>query len=177
MRVISGKYKGRVLKGFDIDGTRPTMERVKESLFAMIQNNIKDKIVLDLFSGSGNLGIEALSQGAKYTYLVDYNKIATKTIKENLNNLKITNALVIEKDYLLALSFFKQNNIKLDIVFLDPPYKSKFINKAIEYIEKEDLLNEDGLIVCETDCEEIICKYSLIKTRRYGSKIVSIYKK
>lgn len=177
MRVISGIYKGRILKGFDIDGTRPTMERVKESLFGMIQNNIKDKIVLDLFSGSGNLGIEAISEGAKFAYLVDHNKIATKTIKENLNNLKITNALVLEKDYLKALEYFKSNNIKLDVIFLDPPYKDKLINNAIEYIEKEELLNNDGLIVCETDCEEIICRYNLIKSRKYGSKMVSIYKK
>ena len=73
MKVISGLYKGRIIEGFDMDGTRPTMERVKESLFATIQNNINGAVVLDLFSGSGNLGIEALSEGAKYAYLVDYN--------------------------------------------------------------------------------------------------------
>ena len=83
MKIISGKYKGRVLEGFELKGTRPTMDRVKESLFAMIQNNILDSTVLDLFSGSGNLGIEALSEGAKFSYFVDSNKKACQTIKNN----------------------------------------------------------------------------------------------
>ena len=86
MKIISGKYKGRKLDGFDIDGTRPTMDRVKESLFAIIQNYISESIVLDLFAGSGNLGIEALSEGAKYAYLVDKNIKCIKTIE---NNIKI----------------------------------------------------------------------------------------
>ena len=81
MKVISGIYKGRVLEGFTIDGTRPTMDRVKESLFAMLQNYITGSVVLDLFSGSGNLGIEALSEGASYAYLVDSNRKATKVIE------------------------------------------------------------------------------------------------
>ena len=85
-KVISGSLKGRVIKGYDISGTRPTMDRVKESLFAMIQNYLKDSIVLDLFSGSGNLGIEALSNDAKIVYFNDYNKICTKTIEENLKH-------------------------------------------------------------------------------------------
>ena len=85
MKVISGKYKGRKLDGFDIDGTRPTMDRVKESLFAIIQNYISESIVLDLFAGSGNLGIEALSEGAKYAYLVDKNIKCIKTQKRFSN--------------------------------------------------------------------------------------------
>ena len=85
MKIISGKYKGRNIEGFDIVGTRPTMDRVKESLFATIQNYIDESIVLDLFSGSGNLGLEALSEGAKYAYLVDYNHKAVKTINKNFS--------------------------------------------------------------------------------------------
>ena len=80
MRVISGKYKGKKLDGFNIEGTRPTMDRVKESMFALIQNEIKDAICLDLFAGSGSLGIEALSNGAKKCYFVDKNQIAIETI-------------------------------------------------------------------------------------------------
>ena len=83
MKVISGKYKGRVLEGFDISGTRPTMDRVKESIFGMIQTWVNDSVVLDLFAGSGNLGIEALSEGAKTIYLADKNKNAGQVI--NLN--------------------------------------------------------------------------------------------
>lgn len=85
MKIISGKYKGRNIIGYDIEGTRPTMDRVKESLFAMIQNYIKDSNCLDLFSGSGNLGLEALSEGAKSCTFIDENKIAIKTIKNNIN--------------------------------------------------------------------------------------------
>ena len=177
MRVISGTYKGRVLKGFDILGTRPTMDRVKESLFAMIQNDIKDKIVLDLFSGSGNLGIEALSRGAKYAYLVDYNKVAIKTIKDNLKNLQITNATVFEQDYLDALKKLAVAKVKIDVVFLDPPYKTDFIDKAINFIEANDMLNINGLIVCETENKEIVCRYKLFKHKKYGTKKILIYKK
>ena len=87
MKIISGKYKGRNLQGFDIIGTRPTMDRVKESLFAMIQTWLNDAVVLDLFAGSGNLGIEALSQGAKYAYLVDKNRKAYRVIQNRISKL------------------------------------------------------------------------------------------
>ena len=87
MKVISGIYKGRNILGYDIDGTRPTMERVKESVFAMIQNYLPDSIVLDLFSGSGNLAIEALSQGAREAYAIDSNFVAYKTINKNICQL------------------------------------------------------------------------------------------
>ena len=98
MRVISGKYKGKKLQGFDIDGTRPTMDRVKESLFATIQNKIEDANCLDLFAGSGALGIEALSMNAKSCDFVDNNPIAIKTIRENLINIE-NNYQVINIDY------------------------------------------------------------------------------
>ena len=120
MKIISGKYKGRNLDGHNLDGTRPTMERVKESLFAIIQNHLDNAIVLDLFSGSGNLGIEALSEGASYAYLVDFNKKAAITIKNNLNNIGINEAEVINLDYKKALNYLKDK--KMDLIFLDPPY-------------------------------------------------------
>ena len=85
MKVITGLYKGRVLEGFTIDGTRPTMDRVKESLFAMLQSKMIGSVVLDLFSGSGNLGIEAISEGASFAYLVDSNRKATNIIEKNIN--------------------------------------------------------------------------------------------
>ena len=106
MKIISGLYRGRNIEGYDLDGTRPTMERVKESLFATIQNYIPESTVLDLFSGSGNLGIEALSQGAKKAYLVDYNIKAFKTIKKNIETINITNVEVLNFDYLKQLHFF-----------------------------------------------------------------------
>lgn len=179
MKVISGLYKGRNIEGFDLDGTRPTMERVKESLFAIIQNNLQDSIVLDLFSGSGNLGIEALSQGAKYAYLVDSNSKATKTIKRNLENININSAEVINMDYIKALNYLKEKNIKLDIIFLDPPYKTAFIEKSIELITNNNLLNKEGLIICESDSLDRIVyneNYKIIKDKKYGDKWVVILK-
>ena len=124
MKVISGKYKGRVLKGFDITGTRPTMDRVKESLFGTIQSYVPGSVVLDLFAGSGNLGIEALSEGASFAYLVDSNSKAIKVIKENINNIGITDIEVIHSDYKVALKSF---NNKFDLIFLDPPYNTDYI--------------------------------------------------
>lgn len=179
MKVISGLYKGRIIEGFDMDGTRPTMERVKESLFATIQNNINGAVVLDLFSGSGNLGIEALSEGAKYAYLVDYNVKAAKTIKRNLDTIGITNAEVINMDYLKALNYLKDKDIKFDLIFLDPPYKTSFIEKSIDLITKNNLLKEDGLIICESDSLYRIVyndNYKIIKDKKYGDKWVVILK-
>lgn len=177
MKVISGIYKGRNIEGFDLDGTRPTMDRVKESLFAMIQNNIKDSVVLDLFSGSGNLGIEALSNGAKYAYLVDKNYKACNTINKNIDNIGVDCCEVLNIDYKAALKYFFDNNIKFDLIFLDPPYKTDYIEKSIELIDKYDLLNTDGLIICENDSIDRIIysdKYNCIKSKKYGDKWVVI---
>ena len=179
LRVISGLYKGRNIKGYDIDGTRPTMDRVKESISSSIQDYINDSIVLDLFSGSGNLGIEALSNGAIKSYFVDNNKIAINTIKENINNLKIDNYSIIFDDYMNALKTFKNNNIKFDIVFLDPPYKYNYIDDVISYMIDNDLLNKDALIICEFE-NSIKIDYkelSIIKEKKYGYKKVIIFKK
>ena len=179
MKIISGLYKGRKIEGYELEGTRPTMERVKESLFAIIQNEIDESTILDLFSGSGNLGIEALSQGAKYAYLVDYNIKAAKTIKKNLAVIGIENAEVINMDYLKALEYLKMRNIKLDIIFLDPPYQTNYIQKSIDLITKNELLSENGLIVCESDSLERIIyntDYKIIKEKKYGDKWVVILK-
>ena len=130
MRVISGLYKGRVLEGFNIDGTRPTMDRVKESLFAMIQNKISGSTVLDLFAGSGALGIEAISNGASKVYFVDNNKEIEKVLKKNLRDM--SNYEIIINDYNKALKSFRDNNTKFDIILLDPPYDRHYINKILD---------------------------------------------
>ena len=179
MRVISGKYRGIKIDGYDIVGTRPTMDRVKESMFAMIQAKVKDAVVLDLFSGSGNLGIEALSEGAKYAYLVDSNPKAVKTIKQNIENLNIINAQVINMDYLKALNYLKNEKKQFDLIFLDPPYKTNYIEKSIELITKNQLLAQDGLIICENDdLDKIVYgeNYKIVKEKKYGDKWVVILK-
>ena len=153
MRVISGKYKGKNLIGFDIDGTRPTMDRVKESFFGMIQNYIKDSTVLDLFAGSGSLGIEALSNGANSCYFFDNNIELINIIKKN--TIGMNGAHIMKSDYKNSLELLKNSNIKFDIIFLDPPYKLNLINDCLEKINEYDLLNNNGIIVCEYENENI----------------------
>ena len=178
MRIISGKYKGRIIKGMDIVGTRPTMDRVKESMFAMIQNNIKESVCLDLFAGSGSLGIEAISNGCKNCYFVDNNKQALITIKENINNLNINEEFhIMKNDYNEALKYFKDNNIKFDLIFLDPPYKLNLINGILNKIIEYNLLNNNGQVICEYESELVDNDtLTILKERTYGSKKIKIYK-
>ena len=172
MRVISGIYKGRKLEGFDIDGTRPTMDRVKESLFGSIQNKIKNSVCLDLFAGSGSLGLEAISNGASKCYFIDKNKEIIKILNRNLKDVE--NSVIINTDY---KKYLKECTEKFDIIFLDPPYKLNLINKCIELILKNDLLNDDGIIIAEYETEKINCELNLLKEKKFGSKNIKIYQK
>ena len=175
MRVISGKYKGKNLIGFDIDGTRPTMDRVKESLFASIQNKIKNSVVLDLFAGSGSLGIEALSNGASEIYFIDNNIELINIIKKNTKDIN-DNIHIMKSDYKNALEILKNSNIKFDIIFLDPPYKLNLINDCLNKIIEYNLLNKDGIIVCEYETEIIEnSSLKLLKEKKYGSKKIKIF--
>ena len=178
MKVISGLLKGRNIEGFNIEGTRPTMDRVKESIFSTIQFEIRDSIVLDLFAGSGNLGIEAISNGANKCYFVDNNKVAINTINKNIKTFNIEdNSIIIKDDYMNALNNLKNN--KFDIVFLDPPYKDDYIDKAINKILEYNMLNPKALIICEYD-RDINHEYDFldeVKTKKYGDKFVTIFKK
>lgn len=177
MKIISGKYKGRNIEGFTIDGTRPTMDRVKESLFAMIQNYIPNSRVLDLFSGSGNLAFEALSEGASSAVLVDSNYKAIKVIDNNIKNIGIENTKVLNMDYKKAIEFLSKESF--DVIFLDPPYKTNYIEESIKLISKYNILSESGIIVCESDSLDKIVydNYKCIKDKKYGDKYIVILKK
>ena len=180
MKIISGKYKGRNIEGFDIEGTRPTKDRVKESLFGTIQNYVDESIVLDLFSGSGNLGFEALSEGAKYAYLVDYNHKAVKTINKNISTIGISDVEVLNMDYKKALNYFYEKQIKFDLIFLDPPYNTNYIEESLKLISNYNLLSDEGLIVCESDnLNRIIYPdmYKAVKDKKYGDKYIVLLKK
>ncbi|MBE6146965.1 MAG: 16S rRNA (guanine(966)-N(2))-methyltransferase RsmD [Firmicutes bacterium] len=177
MRVISGKYKGKQLVGFDIDGTRPTQDRVKESLFAMIQEYLVDACVLDLFAGSGNLGIEALSNGASSCVFVDINKKCIQTISKNVETLK-EDIEIIQGDY--RDTILKMKNRKFDIIFLDPPYRYGIIEEIINLIIQNNLLSDEGIIVCEYEKDDLNDNYGdlfMIKNKKYGYKNITIYQK
>lgn len=178
MKVISGFLKGRKIEGHDISGTRPTMDRVKESLFAMIQDYIGDKVCIDLFAGSGNLGLEAISEGAKFCYFVDNNIKAINTIKNNINNFSINDyTSILKSDY---KTFLENINNSVDIIFIDPPYKTNYIEKSIKLIDKYDILNPNGLLICESDdLGKIIYnnKFKSLKEKKYGDKWIVILKK
>jgi 16S rRNA (guanine966-N2)-methyltransferase len=150
LRVISGKYKSRQLVQPTPEITRPTTDRAKEAIFSMLQHNLKNKIVLDLFAGSGSLGIEAISQGAMKAIFVDNNRAAINVINENVNNLEITNC---EINAMSALDYLKRRTgSQYDIVFLDPPFSDvESYNLTINYIAKNNMLKTNGLIIVEID--------------------------
>lgn len=173
MRVISGKYKGKNINGFNILGTRPTMDRVKESMFGMIQGRVKNSVCLDLFAGSGSLGIEALSNGASECYFVEKNDEIYNILKGNLEG--ISDSILLKKDYMDALRNF---SIKFDLIFLDPPYKLNLINGILSFICDNDILCDGGLVICEFEDEDVSCLgLKLLKSRKYGTKNVYIYEK
>lgn len=181
MKVISGFLKGRNIKGYDILGTRPTMDRVKESIFSTIQNEIKDSIVLDLFCGSGSLGIESISNYCKKCYFVDNNIKIINIVKENINNFNILDkSIILNYDYKKSIKYFSEKNIKFDIIFADPPYDYHVIEKILKLVNEYDILNDGGIIVVEFEKELLKDNYGnlkLIKNKKYGWKQVYIYKK
>lgn len=180
MRVISGKLKGRVLKGYNIEGTRPTMDRVKESLFASIYDYIDESIVLDLFAGSGNLGIEAISNGARKCYFVDNNMECIKVIRDNIRSFKIeSNSEVIKSDYKIALKKFGSNGIRFDIIFVDPPYKYCIREELFKMLIENGLVSKGGIVVYEYSNKEeyIDDSFKLLKSKKYGDKYIDIYKR
>ena len=180
MKVISGLLKGRNIEGYNIDGTRPTMDRVKESLFGMIQNHLKNSIFLDLFAGSGQIGIEAISNGASLCYFIDNNKEVINILNKNINNLNIKKqSKVILSDWKKSLNEFSNQNIKFDLIFVDPPYDYDVYEKILEKVSSLNLLNENGIIILEhanLKLKETYNNLNLYKTKKYGSKSVNIYK-
>jgi len=180
MKVISGSLKGRKIIGYDIEGTRPTMDRVKESLFGSIQNYVKDSVVLDLFAGSGNLGIEAISNGSKYSYFVDNNYECIKCINNNIKTFNIMDKCNVNyMDYNKALKYFRDNSIKFDIIFVDPPYRYNTMNKIVNRILEYDLLNDNGILVLEYQIDnlKIDDKLKSIKFKKFNDKFINILKK
>ncbi len=173
MRIIAGKYRGKKLKEFELATTKPTQDRVKESIFDMIQFDVVDAVVLDLFSGTGALGVEALSRGAKKCVFIDNNDEAVKLTQYNTRDIE-GDKQILKTDYMDYLKTCRQ---KFDIVLLDPPYKTDYGIEAINTILTRNLLNKGGIIIFETADEKVIefAYYGYKSTRKkYGT--VAVYK-
>lgn len=177
MRVITGTARGRrleTLPGEDI--TRPTTESVKEALFSMIQFDIEDKKVLDLFAGSAQLGIEALSRGARHCTFVENNRQALKVAEANIAHCKLEDkAKLVMSD---AVSFLMRKD-NFDIALLDPPYKQGLIEKCMPALIP--MMSEDGIIVCETSADEALAEqysdWCAYRVRKYGKTKLTLYRK
>ncbi len=176
LRVISGSARGTTLHSIDDINTRPTLDRVKESLFNILQNQIKDTVVLDLFAGSGQVAIEFLSRGATKAYLCDKSTEAIKMIKQNLERTKLLDrAILYNDDFTKTLLKIKNEGQKFDFIYLDPPYKQNLSIEAIKLINSYKLLKEEGAIIIETDEQERDTKeleeinlYKIYDLRKYG---------
>lgn len=155
MRVISGIARGTKLNSIESMDTRPTLDRVKESLFNIVQNKIKNSIVLDLFAGSGSIGIEFISRGCQKAFFCEKSHEAIKMIYKNISKTRfLDKSEIYEKDYKICLLDFNNKKIKFDIIFIDPPYKYNIAVEAVKNIISLGLLNENGIIIIETDDEE-----------------------
>lgn len=178
MRVIAGKFKSRQLKSVDSSLTRPTTDKNKENLFNIIGPYFDGGVCLDLFGGSGGLGIEAVSRGIDELYSVDKQYKAFATIKDNIQSLKIDDiAHVYKMDYQKALHKLSEDGIRFDLVFLDPPYGLKINQKIIQYMHEHHMLNHNCMIVIEDLKEEIIDiqkPFLLKKQQSYGITTLQI---
>jgi 16S rRNA (guanine(966)-N(2))-methyltransferase RsmD len=174
MRVIAGEARRHILKVPEGNSVRPTTDRTKETLFNIINSYIYGCEFLDIFSGSGAIGIEALSRGAKKAYFVENDNNTLKCIEYNLNHTKlIEKAEILKYDYSNALDILKSKSIKFDVIFLDPPYNKGLEEMVISKIINLDLLNDGGIIVCESDIKtefnflNSIENYNIFKTKEF----------
>lgn len=173
MRVIAGKARRLPLKTLEGLDTRPTTDRIKETLFNMINTELYDCDFLDLFSGSGGIGIEALSRGAKKAYFIENNKAAIACIKENLNFTKLVEyASIIESDVLSGLRRLENNAIIFDFIFMDPPFNKELEKQVLDYLRTSSLIDENTTIIVEADLKTSFdyleeFGFSLLKNKEY----------
>ncbi|MGB9779249.1 16S rRNA (guanine(966)-N(2))-methyltransferase RsmD [Caldanaerobacter sp.] len=180
MRVISGSLKGRKINSLVGEEVRPTSDRVKEALFNILMGRIESSVFLDLFAGTGNVGIEALSRGAEFCYFVDKNLSSIRCIIENINKLNLKPfCRILHMDAFVALDMFHKKGIKFDIIFLDPPYHQNLSEKALKRIASLEVLKEGGVVVAEIHKrEELKERYGnlkKVKENRYGETILVFY--
>ena len=182
MRIITGKAKGIALKTLEGEATRPTSERVKEAVFSMIQFDVENRNVLDLFAGSGQMALEALSRGASFATLVDKSRDAIKIITENAKKSKLDSSCAIyQSDYLDFMKRFSGQ--KFDIVFLDPPYALNMYKPALRAMIENNILKPSSIIICESDFESIFGDdksladlFEIEKQSKYSRTYITIFK-
>lgn len=180
MRVIAGYAKGRRLKMPRSADIRPTLDKVKEALFDILGEEVAEKKVLDLYAGSGSLGIEAISRGAKAAIFIDYNPESIKVVKDNLESLNFQNkAKVLRLDFSRALGYLASQGKRFDLVFLDPPYGKA--RKSLHLVGKSDILSAHCMVAVEHYKKEVLPEeagtLARIKSARYGDTCLSFYRK
>lgn len=174
MRIISGKFKGKPLKSPKSDNIRPTGDKVKQALFTKLQFDIPNAVVLDLFCGTGALGIEALSRDARFVYFVDKDKRSINLTKENLKGLG-TNYKILNCNYDIALNKFTE---KFDLILVDPPYLSGVYDNVMKIIEDKNLLSDGGVVVCEhLNDMQINSNLEMFDQKRYGTVTLTFFRK
>ena len=179
MRVITGTARGRKLGELQGMDTRPTTDQVKESMFNIIQFDIEGRRVLDLFGGTGQLGIEALSRGAESCTFVDQRREAVNLIRANLKHCQLSeHARVVQAE---SIGFLSSVRDRYHLIFLDPPYKTNLLENAIKKIAEIDMLTENGIIICESSAEKVLpeleAPYHKGREYRYGKIKLTVYRK
>lgn len=180
MRIISGIAKGTKLKNVNIPSTRPIMDRVKESLFNILRNYLKDASLLDLFAGTGSVGIEALSQGCREVTFVENNLKAIDVIKYNLQKANFASkSKIIYQDVLSTIKILHQEKQTFDIIFIGPPQFKDLLNKTLSRLEKYPLHNSSTIIIGQAHPKEKIIEipsFVLQEKRKYGNTLLLFYK-
>lgn len=180
MRIISGKFKGRKIKAVSGYSTRPTSDRLRETIFNIIASQVADSVVLDLFSGTGAFGIEAISRGAKQVCLIDNSRAAITTIKQNLAICNISSrAKILKWNISKNLNCLRNFNSMIDLVFMDPPYAKGLIRPALINLRESGALLDKALIIVEHNDQEVLkgafSNFSLTDQKKYGKILVSFF--
>lgn len=181
MRIIAGSAKGHNIKSLKGLSTRPTLERIREAVFNVLGSKVPEAVVLDLFAGTGAIGIEALSRGAKYCYFNDSAKNAIEIIRVNLLHCRLLeNSQIYSMDALNLIEHLqKQQNIKLDIVYIDPPYERGLYENILVKLDESNLLKQGSVVIAETNNKTVLPKdtgnLELVKKSSYGDTIIWYY--
>ncbi|MEK7773926.1 MAG: 16S rRNA (guanine(966)-N(2))-methyltransferase RsmD [Deltaproteobacteria bacterium] len=180
MRVIAGKCRGRRLSGFAGLSIRPTSDKVREAVFNILPRDFSFKKVIDLFAGTGAMGIEALSRGSEEAVFVEIDSKAVSVIKKNIEACGLENAVILKKDVLGSIRFFSRKGTGFDLIIVDPPYDTSLFEETIKAVDKARLLNSSGVLVAETSrrapLKAGLENLEVMDERKYGDTLVYFLK-